>query len=46
MTRDDDPKSHAWAVLLSAQATLIEKIEAVLAQAKLTTASSLARGSP
>jgi len=35
MTRDDDPKSHAWAVLLSAQATLIEKIETVLAQAKL-----------
>jgi len=35
MTRDDDPKSHAWAVLLSAQATLIEKIEAALAQAKL-----------
>jgi len=35
MTRDDDPKSHAWAMLLSAQATLIEKIEAVLAQAKL-----------
>jgi DNA-binding MarR family transcriptional regulator len=35
MTRDDDPKSHAWVVLLSAQATLIEKIEAALAQAKL-----------
>jgi len=35
MTRDDDPKSHAWAVLLTAQATLIEKIEAALAQAKL-----------
>jgi len=35
MTRDDDPKSHAWALLLSAQATLIEKIEAALAQAKL-----------
>ena len=30
-----DPKSHAWAVLLAAHATLIEKIEAALAEAKL-----------
>jgi DNA-binding MarR family transcriptional regulator len=30
-----DPKIHAWAVLLTAHATLIEKIEAALAEAKL-----------
>ena len=35
MTRDHDPKSHAWAVLLTAYATLTEKIEAALAEAKL-----------
>jgi DNA-binding MarR family transcriptional regulator len=35
MTRDNDPKSHAWAALLTAHATLIEKIEAALAEAKL-----------
>jgi DNA-binding MarR family transcriptional regulator len=35
MTRDKDPKSHAWAVLLTAHATLIEKIETALAEAKL-----------
>jgi len=35
MTKDQDPKSHAWAVLLAAHATLIEKIEAALAEAKL-----------
>jgi DNA-binding MarR family transcriptional regulator len=35
MTRDHDPKSHAWAVLLTAHATLIEKIETALAEAKL-----------
>src|SRR6267154_2075447 len=35
MTRDHDPKSHAWAVLLTAHATLIEKIETALSEAKL-----------
>jgi len=35
MARNDDPKSHAWAVLLTAHATLIEKIETALAEAKL-----------
>src|SRR5258706_12611626 len=35
MTRDHDAKSHAWAVLLTAHATLIEKIETALAGAKL-----------
>ena len=35
MSKDHDPKSHAWAVLLTAHATLIEKIEAALAEAKL-----------
>jgi DNA-binding MarR family transcriptional regulator len=35
MTRDTDPKIHAWARLLTAHATLIEKIEAALAEAKL-----------
>jgi DNA-binding MarR family transcriptional regulator len=35
MPKDPDPKGHAWAVLLTAQATLVEKIEAALAQAKL-----------
>jgi len=35
MTKDKDPKSHAWAVLLTAHATLVEKIEAALAEAKL-----------
>src|SRR5262245_24787219 len=31
----DDPKGHAWAVLLTAHATLLERIEAALAAAKL-----------
>ena len=35
MSKDRDPKGHAWAVLLTAHATLIEKIEAALAEAKL-----------
>ena len=35
MTKDPDSKSHAWAVLLTAHATLIDKIEAALAEAKL-----------
>jgi len=35
MTRDHDPKGHAWAVLLTAHATLIGKIETALAEAKL-----------
>ena len=35
MTKDKEPKSHAWAVLLTAHATVIEKIEAALAEAKL-----------
>jgi len=30
-----DPKGHAWAVLLAAHATLVEKIETALARAKL-----------
>ena len=35
MSRDRDLKNHAWAVLLTAHATLIEKIETALAGAKL-----------
>jgi len=35
MVKDPDPKGHAWALLLTAHATLIEKIEAALAQAEL-----------
>ena len=35
MTRDHDRKSHAWAVLLATHATLVEKIEGALAEAKL-----------
>jgi len=35
VSKDNDPKGHAWAVLLTAHATLIEKIEAALAEAKL-----------
>jgi DNA-binding MarR family transcriptional regulator len=35
VSKDNDPKSHAWAVLLTAHATLIEKIETALAEAKL-----------
>jgi len=35
MAKDHDPKGHAWAVLLTAHATLTEKIEAALAGAKL-----------
>jgi len=30
-----DPKGHAWAVLLAAHATLVERIEAALAEAQL-----------
>jgi len=30
-----DPKGHAWALLLTAHATLVERIEAALARAKL-----------
>jgi DNA-binding MarR family transcriptional regulator len=32
MTKDPDPKSHAWAVLLTAHATLIGKIGTALAE--------------
>src|SRR5258705_523900 len=35
MARNDDPKSHAWAVLVTAHATLIENSETALAEAKL-----------
>jgi len=35
VSKDNDPKGHAWAVLLTAHATLIEKIETALAEAKL-----------
>ena len=35
MAKNPDPKGHAWAVLLAAHATLVEKIEAALARAKL-----------
>src|SRR5712691_137349 len=35
MSKDHDAKSHAWAVLLTAHASLIEKIETALAEAKL-----------
>jgi DNA-binding MarR family transcriptional regulator len=35
MVRKPDPKGHAWAVLLTAHATLVEKIELALSQAKL-----------
>jgi len=35
MTKDHDPKGRAWAVLLTAHATLIERIEGALAEAKL-----------
>ena len=35
MSKDPDPKGRAWAVLLAAQATLVAKIEAALAQAGL-----------
>lgn len=35
MTKNEDPKGHAWAVLLTAHATLVEKIEAALAAADL-----------
>jgi len=33
--KHEDPKGHAWAVLLTAHATLVEKIEEALAEAKL-----------
>ena len=35
MTKEHDLKGHAWAVLLTAHATLTEKIEAALAGAEL-----------
>jgi DNA-binding MarR family transcriptional regulator len=35
MAKDPDPKGHAWAVLLTAHATLVERIEAALARSKL-----------
>jgi DNA-binding MarR family transcriptional regulator len=35
MSRSTDPKEHAWALLLTAHATLVERIEAALARAKL-----------
>jgi len=35
MGRNPDPKGHAWALLLTAHATLVEKIEAGLVRAKL-----------
>src|SRR6266853_2052446 len=35
MAKDHDPKGHAWAVLLTAHATLIERSETVLAEAGL-----------
>src|SRR5712691_1748512 len=35
MSKDHDAKSHAWAVLLTAHASLIEKIETALAEAEL-----------
>jgi len=35
MAKDHDPKGHAWAVLLTAHATLIERIETALAEAGL-----------
>jgi DNA-binding MarR family transcriptional regulator len=35
MTKNPDPKAHAWAVLLTAHATLVEKIEIALGEAKL-----------
>jgi DNA-binding MarR family transcriptional regulator len=35
MAKNPDPKGHAWAVLLTAHATLVEKIEAALAKAGL-----------
>jgi DNA-binding MarR family transcriptional regulator len=33
--RETDPKAHAWAVLLTAHARLVERIEAALAAAQL-----------
>ena len=35
MAKNPDPKAHAWAVLLTAHATLVEKIEIALGEAKL-----------
>lgn len=35
MTKDYDSKGHAWAVLLTAHATLLGRISAALAEAKL-----------
>ena len=35
MTKDQEPKGHAWAMLLTAHAALIERMEAALAAAKL-----------
>ena len=33
--KHEDPKGHAWAVLLTAHATLVERIEEALAEAEL-----------
>jgi DNA-binding MarR family transcriptional regulator len=35
MVKNSDPKGHAWALLLTAQATLVERIEAALSEAEL-----------
>jgi DNA-binding MarR family transcriptional regulator len=35
MAKNPDPKGHAWALLLTAHATLVEKIEIALGEAKL-----------
>lgn len=35
MSKNPDPKGRAWAVLLTAHATLVEKIEIALGEAKL-----------
>src|SRR5215470_11009274 len=35
MAKDPDPKGHAWALLLAAHATLVERIEAALSEAGL-----------
>src|SRR5262249_42926394 len=35
MAKEPDPKGHAWALLLAAHATLVEKIEAALSEAGL-----------
>jgi len=35
MSKSPDPKGRAWALLLTAQATLVERIESALAEAEL-----------